>query len=81
MKIVYGKNHYYDIHGEEIHDGDTVLLDGRERKVLLTTDGCLGLDATNPAWIESGRAAPGEYGIYPFDEDDEPELVRRAPRA
>ena len=78
MKIVYGKNHYYDIHGEEIHDGDTVLLDGREKKVYLTEQGYLGTDATNPAWIESGRSAACEYGVYPFCEGDEPELLRRS---
>lgn len=26
----------------------------------------LGVDATNPVWIENGRARPCEYGIYPF---------------
>lgn len=80
MKIVYEKDttRYYDIHGEEIHDGDTVLLDGREKKVYLTDSGCLGTDATNPAWVASGRAAPCEYGVYPFCEADEPELLRRA---
>lgn len=79
MKIVYEKDatRYYDIHGTEIHDGDTVLLDGREKKVYLTEDGCLGTDATNPAWVESGRAAPCEYGVYPFYGADEPELVRK----
>lgn len=83
MKITYEKDttRYYDIHGEEIHDGDTVLLDGHEKKVYLTEQGYLGTDATNPAWVESGRAAPCEYGVYPFCEGDEPELVRRAPRA
>lgn len=80
MKIVYEKDsvRYYDIHGEEIRDGDTVLLDGREQKVYLTEDGFLGTDATNPSWVESGRAAPCEYGVHPFCEGDEPELLRRA---
>lgn len=80
MKIVYEKDatRYYDIHGAEIRDGDTVLMDGRERKVYLTEDGYLGTDATNPAWVESGRAAPCEYGVYPFNESDEPELLPRA---
>ena len=80
MKIVYEKDatRYYDIHGEEIHDGDTVLMDGREMKVYLTDGGCLGTDATNPAWVASGRAAPCEYGVYPFNEADEPELLPRS---
>ena len=79
MKITYEKDttRYYDIHGEEIHDGDTVLLDGREKEVYLTDGGYLGTDATNPAWVDSGRAVPCEYGVYPFCEGDEPELVRK----
>ena len=80
MKIVYEKDaaRYYDIHGAEIRDGDTVLLDGREAKVYLTEGGYLGTDATNPAWVASGRAAPCEYGVYPFNEADEPELLSRS---
>lgn len=35
----------------------------------------LGTDATNPIWIEKGRAVPCEYGIYPFGSGDEPLLV------
>ena len=77
MTIVYEKDsaRYFDIRGAEIRDGDTVLLDGREQKVYLTDGGCLGTDATNPAWVASGRAAPCEYGVYPFNEADEPELL------
>ena len=30
----------------------------------------LGIDATNPSWIASGKARPCEYGIYPLDADD-----------
>ncbi|MBO5918732.1 MAG: hypothetical protein J6Q14_08210 [Oscillospiraceae bacterium] len=80
MKIVYEKDatRYFDIHGQELHDGDTVLMNGREQKVYLTEDGCLGTDATNPAWVASGRAAPCEYGVYPFYRADEPKLLRRA---
>lgn len=29
-----------------------------------------GTDATNPAWVESGKAAPCEYGIYPLENSD-----------
>lgn len=77
MKISFGKdgNRYYDMNGKELHDGDTVMMDGREQKVYLTEDGYLGTDATNPVWIEKGRAAPCEYGIYPFETADEPVLV------
>lgn len=77
MKIEYvkGKWHYYDICGDEIHDGDFVLMNNRRERVYLTEDGELGVDATNPVWIEQGRASPTEYGIYPFSRWDEPLLV------
>jgi len=39
-------------------------------KVYLTNEGELGIDATNPKWIESGRAIPCEYGIYPLTVHD-----------
>ena len=68
-------NRYYDVTGKEIHEGDTVLLDGCEKKVYLTEDNELGTDATNPIWIEKGRAVECEYGIYPFCKNDEPILV------
>ena len=38
--------------------------------MYLTEEGDLGVDATNPIWIENGRAVPCEYGIYPFEADD-----------
>lgn len=77
MKIDYTVEppKYYDMNGEELRDGDVVLMDGREWSVMLTDDGHLGVDSTNPKWIESGRAAEGEYGIYPFTESDEPVLA------
>ena len=77
MKIAYrnSKWHYYDAYGVEIHEGDYVLIDGRRELVLKAEDGELGIDATNPAWIESGRAFPGQYGIYPFCEAYDPVLV------
>lgn len=67
---------YLDVCGNEIHEGDTVLMDGKEKKVYRTEDGELGTDATNPAWIERGMAVEGEFGIYPFDTYDEPIIVR-----
>ena len=78
MKIEYLKDKtiYYDMNGEEIHAGDYVMLNGRKEKVYLCSDEVtLGVDATNPKWLESGRACACEYGIYPFTTDDEPVLV------
>ena len=78
MIIKYGQdeNRYYDMNGDQIHEGDTVFMAGRNREVYATEDGYLGTDATNPAWIERGMAAECEYGVYPFDEADEPVLVK-----
>ena len=42
------------------------FIDGSREQLWLATDGTLGIDATNPAWIESGRACPKEYGLYPL---------------
>lgn len=82
-QIVYdnGKYRYFDKNGEEIFDGDSVKYDGegsrtRIRKVYTTEDGELGIDATNPAWIESGRAVECEYGIYPFEQSDMAMVVK-----
>ena len=36
----------------------------------------LGTDATNPAWIKSGRAVPCEFGIYPLTEDEMKEIEK-----
>lgn len=68
---------YFDKNGVELHNGDTVVADDGSKKVLyLTTNGELGTDATNPLWVESGRAAPCEYGIYPLTEADLVELSK-----
>ena len=77
MKIDYSVEPpmYFDMNGEELHDGDVVLMDGREWSVMLTDDDHLGVDSTNPKWIENGRAVPGEYGVYPFSAADEPMKV------
>lgn len=76
MKIenVNGKTHYYDMNGKEIHEGDCVVLEGKEEKVYLTSEDELGVDAINPLWIKSGKAIPTEFGIYPFSIYDEPVL-------
>ena len=64
------KPRYFDKRGREI-------TDGRTEKVYLTTKGELGTDATNPRWVETGRALPCEYGVYPLsgDETNEVEVV------
>jgi len=63
---------YFDRNGEEILEGDLVIMDGKIKKVYRTEDGYLGTDATNPKWIEIGRACECEYGVYPFEETDDP---------
>ena len=68
--IVYENNeyHYFDKNGVELKDGDTIIWeDGRKEKIYLTDQGQLGTDATNPKWIETGRASACEYGIYPLE--------------
>lgn len=62
---------YFDKNGEELFAGDELMCgDGKIRKLYLTEDGGLGTDATNPHWIETGRAYPCEYGIYPLYVED-----------
>lgn len=78
IKEVNGKCKYYDKNGKEIKDGCKIKYEtGRIEKVYLTEDGLLGTDATNPAWIEKGRAVPCEFGIYPLstDETEEVEVI------
>lgn len=59
---------YFDKHGNEIKAGDKVIYNsGRIEKVYETEEGLLGTDATNPLWIELGKAYECEYGIYPFE--------------
>ena len=73
----FQKHTYYDMNGEEIHEGDIVIMDGREWEVMTTADGDLGVDSTNPKWIEVGRAVKGQYGVYPFEPKDEPVIVKK----
>lgn len=69
---------YFDREGNELHDGDQVRFDKEATisgepmllNLYLTDEGELGVDATNPAWIEKGLAVPCEYGIYPLTEDN-----------
>ena len=78
MKIEYadGKWLYYDMNDEPIHENDVVIMNGRKEKVYLTDEDELGTDATNPIWLEKGRAVPCEFGIYPFNRYDEPVLYK-----
>lgn len=82
IKVENGEYRYFDKHGVEITEGCKVkYADGKRNRtvytVYRTTEGELGTDATNPSWVESGRAVPCEYGIYPFcaDETEEIEVV------
>lgn len=78
IKTVKGVRHYYDKHGTEIKDGSKIRYEsGRVKDVVLLEDEQLGTDATNPKWIECGRAYPGEYGYYALtrEETEEVEVV------
>ena len=78
MRIEWKKDEpprYFDMNGVEIKEGDIVQMGYRQYVVYLTDNDLLGIDATNPKWIETGRAAPCEYGIYPFEESDEPVVI------
>lgn len=72
IKVENGKRRYFDKHGVEITEGCTIKYDHADKsliryeKVYLTAEGELGTDATNPSWIESGKAVHCEYGIYPL---------------
>ena len=75
IKIENGKYKYFDKNGAEITEGCKVrYVNGEIKIVYLTEDGELGTDATNPKWIESGRAIPCEHGIYPFTKDEMEEI-------
>lgn len=64
-------NRYWDKNGKEIKAGNYIMLNGRKEKVyLLEGEERLGIDATNPKWLESGRAVPCEYGCYELLLDD-----------
>ena len=71
---------YWDKNGTELKDGDTVMYPSGRLKVLYTYEDefgtGLGTDATNPTWIESGRACECEYGIYPLTSAETEEVVK-----
>lgn len=67
IKIIDGKKHYYDKDGIEITVGSKIKYpSGHIKEVYLSNTGDLGTDATNPEWIESGRAEPLEWGVLPL---------------
>ena len=72
---------YFDRKGIELFEGDTIrrVKENKTETLYRTKDGELGTDATNPIWIENGRAVPCEYGIYPLEtqEMSDIELVKR----
>jgi hypothetical protein len=73
-----GKYQYFDRNGTEITVNSKIQYpDGSIETVYLTENDELGIDATNKSWIESGRAVPCEYGIYPLNciETNEVEVV------
>lgn len=77
MKATIENGRYYDKNGVEIHDGDNIKWDnGKVEKVYLTEENELGTDATNPTWIEKGKACPCEFGIYPFTKADMTEIEK-----
>ena len=76
IKIENGQKKYFDRNGKEITEGCKIkYLHGdksleRIEKVYRTEEGELGIDATNPKWIDTGRAVPCEYGIYPLNKEE-----------
>lgn len=72
IKKENGEYRYFDKNGNEITEGCEIrYLHGDKRlerveRIYKAEDGQLGTDATNRSWIETGRAAPCEYGIYPL---------------
>lgn len=76
IKIENGQKKYFDRNGKEITEGCEIkYLHGdksleRIEKVYRTEEGELGIDATNPRWIATGRAVPCEYGIYPLNKEE-----------
>ena len=76
IKYENGKPKYFDKNGKEITEGCKIKYTHGDKsmervmEVYLTENDELGTDATNPKWIESGRAAPCEFGIYPLNEEE-----------
>lgn len=76
IKMENGIRKYFDRNGKEITEGCTIkYLHGdrslrRTEVVYRTEENELGTDATNPAWVDSGRAVPCEFGIYPLTAEE-----------
>lgn len=76
IKTENGQLKYFDRNGKEITEGCEIKYPHGDKslerieRVYRTTEGELGVDATNPNWVASGRAEPCEYGIYPLNEED-----------
>lgn len=70
IKVEDGQKKYFDRNGKEITEGCTIkYINGdrsleRTEHVYKTDKNELGIDATNPTWIDRGLAAPCEFGIY-----------------
>lgn len=78
IKIENGKRQYFDRNRKEITEGCKIRYsNGLVKEVYVTEENELGTDATNPKWIEKGRAVPCEFGIYPLtnDETNEVEVI------
>lgn len=77
MKVRNGEFVYFDKEGNELRDGDYIQWnDGKVQQVCLTDSGELGVDATNPLWIETGIAIPFEYGAYPLGPQEMAMIVK-----
>ena len=67
---------YHDRNGVELNAGDYIRLNEYAQPQMLYEwedeygNKGLGTDATNPAWIKSGRAVPCEFGIYNLNSED-----------
>ena len=77
IEVINGEYVYFDKEGNELHDGDYIQWDnGKVEQICHTESGQLGTDATNPKWIEIGRAVPFEYGAYPLEPQEMAMIVK-----
>ena len=79
IKYENGNIRYFDKNGKEITEGCKIRYAEGTRsrtvyEVYRTENDELGTDATNPIWIEKGKAVPCEYGIYPLCENETNEV-------
>ena len=72
-----GVYRYSDRDGIELFEGDIVEHEnGKREGVYMTENGELGINATNPLWIEMGRAVACEYRVYPLNNADVAEMKK-----